>query len=113
MFVFLAQNETDRKAKVQLAHDYYGRFDNIYIKGPGIVKHGMIKPLPRQCSVAETDANLTICTPSEMIDKLGPYAEAGIDRFIMNVNFGASQTDTLECLQCFAEEVMPYFTTKK
>ncbi len=106
---FLAQNESDRQAKVQLAHDYYGRFDNIYINGPGIVEAGMIKPLPRKCSVAETEANLTICTTSEMIDKLGPYAEAGIDRFIMNVNFGASQVDTLECIQRFAEEVMPHF----
>lgn len=106
---FLAQNEQDRQAKVQLAHDYYGRFDNIYINGPGIVEAGMIKPLPRKCSLAETEANLTICTPSEMIDKLGPYAEAGIDRFIMNVNFGASQTDTLESIQRFAEEVMPHF----
>ena len=109
---FLAQNERDRQAKVQLAHDYYGRFDNIYINGPGIVEAGMIKPLPRQCSIEETEANLTICTPSEMIDKLGPYAEAGIDRFIMNVNFGANQTETLECIQRFAEEVMPHFTIR-
>lgn len=106
---FLAQNDRDRQAKVQLAHDYYGRFDNIYINGPGIVEAGMIKPLPRECSIEETEANLTICTPSEMIDKLGPYAEAGIDRFIMNINFGVSQTETLESIQRFAEEVMPHF----
>ncbi len=45
-----------------------------------------------------------------MIDKLAPYAELGIDRVILNVNFGADAGETLDCIQCFAEEVMPHFT---
>ena len=45
-----------------------------------------------------------------MIDKLGPYAEAGVDRIILNPNFGAGQAEILDCIQCFAEEVMPHFT---
>ncbi|MEM9371585.1 MAG: hypothetical protein AAGA26_10555 [Pseudomonadota bacterium] len=56
------------------------------------------------------DENLLICTPQQMIDKLGPYAELGIDRVILSVNFGAPQSETLDCIQCFAEEVMPHFT---
>ena len=44
-----------------------------------------------------------------MIDKLGPYAEAGVDRFIMNVNFGVDQAEVLESIQQFAEDVMPHF----
>ena len=110
---FLARNEADRKRQVLQAHDYYGRFDNVYIEGPGLVDAGMIRPLPRNCSVEETDANLMICTPSQMIDQLGHYAEAGVDRFILNLNFGMSQTETLECIQSFAEEVMPHFTGRK
>jgi alkanesulfonate monooxygenase SsuD/methylene tetrahydromethanopterin reductase-like flavin-dependent oxidoreductase (luciferase family) len=110
---FAAQNETHRKQLVQKAHDYYGRFDNVHFSGPGLVDNGMIRPLPRNCSVEETDANLTICTPSQMIDKLGLYADVGIDRFIMNINFGACQSETLENIQCFAEEVMPHFTQTK
>ncbi len=50
-----------------------------------------------------------VCTPPEIIDKLAVYAELGIDRVILNVNFGVSQAETLDCLQCFAEEVMPHF----
>ena len=34
-----------------------------------------------------------------MIEELLPYAEAGVDRFILNVNFGASQSETLDCIQ--------------
>ena len=61
-------------------------------------------------TVEQTAENLTICTPTEMIDKLAPYAEAGVDRFIMNINFGVEQAEVLESIQCFAEEVMPHFT---
>ena len=107
---FLSHSKADRKRKIQLAHDYYSRFDNVFT-GPGIVESGMIKPLPRNMTVEQTAENLTICTPSEMIDKLAPYAEAGVDRFIMNVNFGVEQAEVLESMQCFAEEVMPHFAT--
>ena len=105
---FLSHSDADRSRKIQMAHDYYSRFDNVFT-GPGIVENGMIKPLPRNMTVEQTAENLTICTPSEMIDKLAPYAEAGVDRFIMNVNFGVEQSEVLESIQCFAEEVMPHF----
>jgi alkanesulfonate monooxygenase SsuD/methylene tetrahydromethanopterin reductase-like flavin-dependent oxidoreductase (luciferase family) len=106
---FLSHSDADRNRKIQMAHDYYSRFDNVFT-GPGIVENGMIKSLPRKMTVEQTAQNLTICTPSEMIDKLAPYAEAGVDRFIMNVNFGVEQAEILESIQCFAEEVMPHFS---
>ena len=107
---FVSHSEAERKRKIQMAHDYYSRFDNVFT-GPGIVEQGMIKALPRKMTLEQTADNLTICTPAEMIDKLSPYAEAGVDRFIMNVNFGVEQTEVLESLQCFAEEVMPHFSS--
>ena len=106
---FVSHSDADRNAKIQMAHDYYGRFDNVFT-GPGIVENGMIRPMPRAMTLAETAENLSICTPAEMIDKLGPYADAGVDRFIMNINFGVRQAEILESIQCFAEEVMPHFT---
>jgi alkanesulfonate monooxygenase SsuD/methylene tetrahydromethanopterin reductase-like flavin-dependent oxidoreductase (luciferase family) len=107
---FLSHSNADRNRKIQLAHDYFSRFDNVFT-GPGIVERGMIKPLPREMTVAQTARNLTICTAAEMVDKLAPYAEAGVDRFIMNVNFGVEQSEILESIECFAEEVMPHFST--
>ena len=47
-----------------------------------------------------------------MVDRLGTYADLGIDRVIMNLNFGLGSADTLEAIQCFAEEVMPHFTDR-
>lgn len=105
---FLSRNKADRQRKIELAHDYYSRFDNVYT-GPGIVEHGMVKPLPRKMGIEQTAENLTICTPQEMVDKLAPYAEAGVDRFIMNMNFGVEQNEVLDSIQRFAEEVMPHF----
>ena len=108
---FLSDNKIDQRRKVEQAHDYYSRFDNVFT-GPGIVENGMIKPLPRDMTVEQTQENLTICGVNEMIDKLGLYADAGVDRLIMNVNFGMSQSETLETLERFAEQVMPHFTDK-
>ena len=105
---FLGRDGPDCREKLEAAHHYYSRFDNIR-SGPGMIERGMIAPLPRQQSIEDLGESLLICTVAEMIDKLGPYAEAGIDRTILNINFGASQSETLECIQCFAEEVMPHF----
>ena len=107
----LARDDQHRRQLIAQAHSYYGRFDNVFVNGPGLVDAGMIRPLERSCPIDETEANLTICTRNEMIDKLGSYAEAGVDRFIMNVNFGASQTETLESMAAFAEDVMPHFAS--
>ncbi|MDD9874187.1 MAG: LLM class flavin-dependent oxidoreductase [Gammaproteobacteria bacterium] len=106
---FAAAGETDARAKTKLAHHYYGQFDNVF-GGPGLVERGLIAPLPRRVPIEETARNLHICTAPEMVEQLAPYAEAGVDRFILNVNFGAGQTETLESIQRFAEEVMPHFT---
>ena len=106
---FCAADEADRRRKAQAAHHYYGRFDNIFT-GPGIVDAGVIRPLPHAQSVDELAESLLIGAPPEMIDKLGAYADLGIDRVILNVNFGVDPVETLDAIQRFAEEVMPHFT---
>ena len=44
-----------------------------------------------------------------MIDKLKVYESVGVDRFILNINFGNSQAEMLECIENFATQVMPDF----
>ncbi len=106
---YVARSEADRQAKLEAAYSYYSRFDNVFT-GPGIVDNGMIRPLPRGQTIEELGESLLICSAAEMVDKLGPYSELGIDRVILNVNFGADAGETLECIQRFAEEVMPHFS---
>jgi alkanesulfonate monooxygenase SsuD/methylene tetrahydromethanopterin reductase-like flavin-dependent oxidoreductase (luciferase family) len=105
----VARTPVDQQRKVEAAHRYYGRFDNVFT-GPGLVDNGMVRELPCATPVEELGDSLLICTPQEMIDKLGPYADLGIDRVILNFNFGLDPSDTLDAIQCFAEEVMPHFT---
>lgn len=109
---FVAPDSRNRQAKLEAAHSYYARFDNAFT-GPGLVDGGMLRELPRDQTIEELDAALLICTPQEMVDKLSPYAEMGIDRLILNYNFGVCQSETLDSIQCFAEEVMPHFSTRK
>jgi len=106
---FIAKNESDRKEKIEMANEYYSRFDNVFT-GPGIVNNGMIEVLPRKQCIEELAESLLICTSDEMIDKLTPYQEAGIDRVILNMNFGASHKDTMVSIQHFAEKVIPHFS---
>ena len=106
---FVAKDEHDKRAKLELAHGYYQRFDNVFT-GPGLVSHGAIEPLPPKLSVEELAENLLIGTPEELIDKLAIYAEAGIDETILNMNIGASQEETLTSIRRFAEEILPKFS---
>jgi hypothetical protein len=55
------------------------------------------------------DKSILVCSVEEMIDKLSPYEEIGIDRLILNMNFGASQKDTMTSIEQFAEKVIPHF----
>ncbi len=93
---------------LETAHAYYERFDNVFT-GPGIVDAGMIRPLPRTQSIEELAENVLICSSSEMVDKLALYSELGVDRMVLNINFGVSQTETLECIQRMSEDVLPHF----
>lgn len=108
---FVAQDRRDARAKLELAHRYYGQFDNVF-EGEGVVVQGIIAALPRKVSVEETARNLHVCTAEQMVNELIEYAEAGVDRFILNFNFGASQADTMACIERFAEKVMPHFVSR-
>lgn len=106
--LYAAKDEKDAKEKNKLAYEYYKRFDNVFT-GPGKVKEGEIEPLPRKQSLQELTQNLLICPPSEMIDKLSIYAEAGVDEIIISAGFGQSQNEMTDSMHCISEEVIPYF----
>ncbi len=106
---FVAGNDRACRAHLETAYAYYSRFDNVFT-GPGIVDAGMIRPLPRNQTIDELAQNILICTPAEMVDRLAPCVEMGVDRMVLNINFGISQAQTLECIQCLSEQVMPQFT---
>jgi alkanesulfonate monooxygenase SsuD/methylene tetrahydromethanopterin reductase-like flavin-dependent oxidoreductase (luciferase family) len=104
----VAKDAADAQCKLALAHQYYGRFHNVF-SGPGIVERGAIAPLPLQQTLEQFRQNIIICPAQEMVDRLKVYEQLGIDDFIMNVNIGHSQADAEESIQRFASDVMPWF----
>ena len=105
---YAAKDNKDADEKNLLAYEYYKRFDNMYI-GPGIVRNGLIEPLPRKQSLEELKENLLICTPSKMINKLELYAEAGIDEVIISAGMGQTQKDMIESMHRFGKQIIPHF----
>jgi alkanesulfonate monooxygenase SsuD/methylene tetrahydromethanopterin reductase-like flavin-dependent oxidoreductase (luciferase family) len=108
----VAIDDADARRKLDLAYDYYGRFQNIFT-GPGIVEHGAIKALPLKQSKDDLRESLLICTASELIDRLNAYEELGVDELIVNGNIGHDNQESLDALERFAADVMPYFSAAK
>jgi alkanesulfonate monooxygenase SsuD/methylene tetrahydromethanopterin reductase-like flavin-dependent oxidoreductase (luciferase family) len=106
----VAKDDSDARRKLDFAFDYYGRFQNVFT-GPGIVEHGAIKALPLKQSKDELRDSLLICTASEMIDRLKAYEELGVNELIVNGNIGHDNQESLDALERFAADVMPYFST--
>lgn len=106
--IFCAHDGADARRKLELAHDYYSRFDNVYT-GPGIVQNGCIAPLPRDQTIEELEENILICPPTEMVDRLAEYHDLEIDEVILSSNIGQTQADSIEAMERFAAEVMPHF----
>ena len=59
--VLAGEGRGDKRAKLELANDYYARFDNVFT-GPGEIESGAIARLPRTQTLEELEQNLLICT---------------------------------------------------
>jgi alkanesulfonate monooxygenase SsuD/methylene tetrahydromethanopterin reductase-like flavin-dependent oxidoreductase (luciferase family) len=108
----VATDDADARRKLDFAHDYYGRFQNVFT-GPGLVEQGAVKALPLKQTKDELRESLLICTASEMIDRLKAYEELGVDELIMNGNIGHGNQESLDALKRFAADVMPHFSTAR
>ena len=108
--IYCARDAADARDKLERAHEYYKRFHNVRERNSAVVTRGCIEPLPYRQTLEELDANLIICPPAEMIDRLAPYHEAGIDEFILSSNLGQPQEEHIEAMERFAAQVMPDFT---
>ena len=67
-------------------------------RNPAAVTRRCIEPLPFHQTIEELAANLIICPPAEMIDRLAPCHEAGIDESILSSNLGQPQGERIEAI---------------
>lgn len=108
---FVTTSEAQRRAALERAQVHYGQLDNMYT-GPGLIDRGMVRALPRKQTVEELAENILVCSASEMVDRLGLFADSGVDVASLVLNFGSSNEETLETIHRIAEDVMPHFRTK-
>lgn len=111
--IYCARDAADARDKLERAYEYYKRFTNVRERNPAVVNRGCIEPLPYRQTIEELDANLIICPPAEMIDRLAPYHEVGIDELILSSNLGQPQAEHIDAMERFASEVMPHFTGER
>jgi alkanesulfonate monooxygenase SsuD/methylene tetrahydromethanopterin reductase-like flavin-dependent oxidoreductase (luciferase family) len=108
---FVTKSEAHRRAKLEQAQLHYAQLDNLYT-GPGLLDAGMVRPLPRRQTIDELAENILVCSAEEMVERLGLFADSGVDRASLVLNFGSSHEETLETIQRIAEDVMPHFSPK-
>ena len=65
--------------------------------------------MPRSQTAEELGQNILICQKNEMVDRLGGYADLGIDEVIVTSIFGQPQSETLDMMTELAAEVFPLF----
>jgi alkanesulfonate monooxygenase SsuD/methylene tetrahydromethanopterin reductase-like flavin-dependent oxidoreductase (luciferase family) len=103
---FACRDRAEIDQKVAMAAGNDQRHHNLR-SGDGEVIDGAIVPHPSGRSLADVEAALLIASANELVDKLGAYAELGVDEFILNMSFGASHRDTMASMELLAASVMP------
>jgi alkanesulfonate monooxygenase SsuD/methylene tetrahydromethanopterin reductase-like flavin-dependent oxidoreductase (luciferase family) len=108
---FCARDEAHEQELIELAYQYFRRFDNVFKSG-GRVEGGRILPIEIEATREDLAEALFIGTPERMIEKLGVYADLGIDEINLNMCIGASHADTLESIERVAAEALPHFSDR-
>ena len=112
----LYDRKEDWEGPVRAAQRQLGQFENLF-KNLGDVTNGFPKELDLAsiANRAEYDPrmlheNLMFGTPDEVIAKLKPYEELGVDAFIYYASLGLGQKEQKRSLELFVNEVIPAFT---
>ena len=112
----LYDRKDDWEGPVRAAQRQLGQFENLF-KNLGDVTNGFPKEvdLASIANRAEYDPrmlheNLMFGTPDEVIAKLKPYEELGVDAFIYYASLGLGQKEQKRSLELFVNEVIPAFT---
>jgi alkanesulfonate monooxygenase SsuD/methylene tetrahydromethanopterin reductase-like flavin-dependent oxidoreductase (luciferase family) len=106
---FACKDRAEIDQKVAMAEGNDQRHHNLR-SGDGEVVDGAIVPRSTGRTLADVEEALLICTANELVDKLGGYAELGLDELILNMSFGASHRDIMASMELLAVKVMPQLT---
>ncbi len=108
-------DEAGREAAIKAIQRQLGQFQNLF-KNLGDVENGFPAQIDLT-SIADREEfnpemlqqNLMLGTPDEVIAKLKPYQDLGVDHFTYNMNIGLEFSRQKKSLGLFINEVMPAF----
>ncbi len=110
--LYVARDEADAEEKVCMAFENHRQFTNVF-DTQGAVKGGAIVPIETEESIDDVRDALLIGTASQIVDKLGAYADLNIMDLLLNMSFGASHEDVMGSMERFAGDVMPHYLAKE
>jgi alkanesulfonate monooxygenase SsuD/methylene tetrahydromethanopterin reductase-like flavin-dependent oxidoreductase (luciferase family) len=112
----LYDSKDEWEVPVRAAQRQLGQFENLF-KNLGDVKDGFPKQVPFEelANRNEYDPkmlteNLMFGTPDEVIEKLKPYQDLGVDAFIYYASLGLGHKEQKRSLELFCNEVIPAFS---
>ena len=105
----------DADTPIKAAISQLGRFENLF-KNLG----GVVNGFPEEINLTELSSrkefdreilteNLMFGTPDEVINKLRPYEQLGVDQFTYCASYGLGLKEQKRSLELFINEVMPAF----
>jgi alkanesulfonate monooxygenase SsuD/methylene tetrahydromethanopterin reductase-like flavin-dependent oxidoreductase (luciferase family) len=105
----------DWMVPVRAAQRQLGQFENLY-KNLGDVKNGFPKEIDLGALTNRVEfdpnmlsTNLMFGTPDEVIAKLRPYQDLGVDQFTYYASLGLGLKEQKRSLELFCKEVIPAF----
>lgn len=108
------EREDQADVPVLAAMKQMARFENLF-KNLGGVTDGFADEISldqlgsQEFSTQSLKDNLMFGTPDQIIRKLKPYEELGVDQFLYCASFGLGLKEQRKSLELFVKEVMPAF----
>jgi alkanesulfonate monooxygenase SsuD/methylene tetrahydromethanopterin reductase-like flavin-dependent oxidoreductase (luciferase family) len=106
---YVGRDAADAREKAKVVYEYGLRFTNGF-ETPGTVSKGELEIVEVDYGFEDAMHQLIVGTKDEIIDKIGAYAELGMDEIALDMHLGIpSHNDIMDSMERFATDVMPLF----
>ncbi len=106
---YVGRDADDAREKAKVVFEYGQRFTNGF-ETPGTVTNGELEIIKLDYGFEDAMHQIIVGTKDEIVDKIGAYAELGMDEIALDMHLGIpSHPDVMESMERFATDVMPLF----
>lgn len=109
-WVYVAKDEADRNAKVEIAYQKHRKFMGLFTD-TSTCKGGRIPGIDIPGTAEDYASNMVIGTKEYVQDKVLELKEIGFDMFMIQAHCGPDHADIMASLDRFGEHIMPLLHT--